>query len=125
MVPILVVQGNVSLRKVMRTWLERSGFTVMAVGSMGEAAARLRSLEYALVVCNDRPRSVRWSEDYELLIDAKHPPVRADATHELHLPRTGLKTFGVLLMPSADPAAVRVAIEDSLRAVAAASVRRA
>lgn len=108
----------------MRAWLERSGFSVMAVGSIGEAAARLRSLEYALVVCNDKQRSTKWSEDYELLIDVRHPPVKADAVHELHLPRSELKTFGVLLIPSAEPAAVRTAIEDSLRALASAVAAR-
>ena len=115
MVPILVVQGNVSVRKAVRSSLERAGYAVMVVGSVGEAAARLRLLDYDVVVCNDRQRSTKWSEDYEQLLDARHPPVRADATHELHLPRAELKTLGVLLMPGSDPAALQAAIEEALR----------
>ena len=59
---LLLIQGNTTLRKTLRSDLGRAGYAVLAVNSLGEARARLRVGQYHLVVCSDLQRSVTWAD---------------------------------------------------------------
>jgi hypothetical protein len=109
---VLLIQGNSTLRKTLRRELERDGYAILAVNSLGEAVARLRTISYKLVVCTDAQRSVAWSDDYELLIETRGLLARSGGRYELYLPGTGVRAQAVLIMPCVDPAGVRGAVAE-------------
>lgn len=110
---LLLIQSNTAIRKTLRTDLTRAGYAVLAVNSMGEAKARLTLRTYHLVVCSDQQRSVSWADDYELLIDRRKLLSRSGGRYELYLPAASMGTNGVLIMPCADPAALRLAVNEA------------
>lgn len=110
---VLLIQGNTTLRKTLRSDLGRAGYAVLAVNSMGEATARLRMRHYHLVVCSDLQRSVSWADDYDLLIDRRKLLSRSGSRYELYLPAPGMGADAVLIMPCVEPAAVRVAVAEA------------
>jgi len=109
---LLLIQSNTTLRKTLRASLGRAGYAVLAVNSMGEATARLRTRHYHLVVCSDLQRSVSWADDYELLIDRKRMLTRSGGRYELYFPAPGMGTDGVLIMPCVDAAAITPAVNE-------------
>ena len=109
---VLLIQGNSTLRKTLRRELERDGYAILAVNSLGEAVARLRTISYKLVVCTDAQRSVSWSDDYELLIDKRGLLARSGGRYELYLPGAGVRSQAVLIMPCVDPGGVRSAVAE-------------
>jgi hypothetical protein len=110
---LLLIQGNTTLRKTLRTDLGRAGYAVLAVNSLGEATARLRVRQYHLVVCSDPQRSVSWADDYELLIDRRKLLTRSGGRYELYLPAAGMGTDAVLIMPCVDPKALSAAVTEA------------
>jgi len=109
---VLLIQGNSALRKSLRRELERDPYAILAVNSLGEAVARLKTISYKLVVCTDAQRSVSWSDDYELLIDKRGLLTRSGGRYELYLPGVGVRTQAVLIMPCVDLAGVRGAVAE-------------
>jgi CheY-like chemotaxis protein len=109
---LLLLQGNSALRKTLRRELERDGYAILAVNTIGEAVARLRTISYRLVVCTDAQRSVAWSDDYELLIDTRGLLARSGGRYELYLPGIGVRAQAVLIMPCADSAGVPAAVAE-------------
>lgn len=110
---VLLIQGNTTLRKTLRSHLGRAGYAVLAVNSLGEATARLRMRHYHLVVCSDLQRSVSWADDYDLLIDRRKLLARSGGRYELYFPAPGMGADAVLIMPCVDPAAVRMAVAEA------------
>jgi len=111
---LLLLQGNSALRKTLRRELERDDYAILAVNSIGEAVARLRTISYRLVVCADAQRSVAWSDDYELLVDKRGLLARSGGRYELYLPGIGVRAQAVLIMPCVDPASVRSAVAEAM-----------
>jgi len=111
---LLMIQSNSALRKTLRRELSRDGYAVLAVNSLGEALARLRSMSYKLVVCTDAQRSVSWADDYELLIDKRGLLTRSGGRYELYLPGIGVGARAVLIMPCIDPAGVRATVTETM-----------
>ena len=109
---VLLIQASSALRKTLRRELERDPYAVLAVNSLGEAVARLRTISYKLVVCTDAQRSVSWSDDYGLLIDKHGLLARSGGRYELYLPGTGVRTQAVLIMPCADASGVRSTVTE-------------
>lgn len=109
---VLLIQGNSTLRKTLRRELDRDGYAVLAVNSLGEASARLKAMTYRLVVCTDAQRSVAWSDDYGLLIDTHGLLARSGGRYELYLPGIGVRAEAVLIMPCVEPAGVRSAVAE-------------
>ena len=104
-VSILLLVPDSGLRKLLRRHLEREGHPVLAIGSIGDAIARLRSRHYALVLCANQHHTASMTEDYALLIDSRGMLART-ATYELFLPGIGIDARGVLLVPVAEPGRV-------------------
>jgi hypothetical protein len=125
---ILLVERDSAQRKLMRKALDAEGYVVLAVNSMGEALARLRSHHYELVLCTDRHNSVTVSEDYGPLIDATGLLMRSTTGYELYLPGIGIDARAVLIIPSTDFHRVRTAVKDVVtrleRMSASASAQR-
>ena len=111
---LLMIQGNSVLRKNLRRELNRDGYAVLAVNSLGEAIARLKSISYRLVVCTDAQRSVSWADDYELLIDTRGLLARSGGRYELYLPGIGVHANAVLIMPCTDAATVRAVVAETM-----------
>jgi len=109
---LLLLQGNSALRKTLRRELEQDGYAILAVNTIGEAAARLRTISYRLVICTDAQRSVAWSDDYELLIDKRGLLARSGGRYELYLPGIGVRAQAVLIMPCADSSGVRSTVTE-------------
>lgn len=109
---VLLIQSNSVLRKALRRELDRDGYALLAVNSLGEAVARLKSLSYRLVVCTDAQRSVAWTDDYELLIDTRGLLARSGGRYELYLPGIGVHAQAVLIMPCTDTAGVRSTVAE-------------
>ena len=109
---LLLLQGNSALRKTLRRELERDPYAILAVNSLGEAVARLRTISYKLVICTDAQRSVSWSDDYELLIDKRGLLARSGGRYELYLPGIGVRAQAVLIMPCADSSGVRSTVTE-------------
>lgn len=110
---LLLIQGNTTLRKALRSGLGRAGYAVLAVNSLGEAMARLRMRSYHLVICSDSQRSVSWADDYELLIDRRKLLSRSGGRYELYLPAHGMGADAVLIMPCVDPGAITLAVTEA------------
>ena len=102
---ILLLVSDSGLRKLLRRHLEREGHPVLAVGSIGDAIARLRSRHYPLVLCASGHQGAAMAEDYALLIDSRGMLARTGA-FELFLPGIGIDARGVLLVPVAEPGRV-------------------
>jgi len=111
---LLLIQSNSTLRKTLRRELGRDGYAVLAVNSLGEALARLRTISYRLVVCTDAQRSVAWADDYELLIDTRGLLARSGGRYELYLPGIGVQARAVLIMPCGDTSGVRGVVAETM-----------
>ena len=109
---VLLIQGNSVVRKALKRELDRDGYAILAVNSLGDAAARVRSMTYRLVLCTDAQRSVAWSDDYELLIDKRGLLARSGGRYELYLPGIGVRAQAVLIMPCVETAGVRAAVAE-------------
>lgn len=109
---ILLIERESAQRKLMRKSLEAGGHAVLAVNSMGEAMARLRSHFYDLVLCTDRHNSATMSEDYGPIIDATGMLARSAAGYELFLPGIGISARAVLIVPTTDPNRALGAVRD-------------
>src|SRR5687768_6511824 len=109
---LLLIERDSAQRKLMRKSLEACGHAVLAVNSMGEALARLRSHHYDLVLCTDRHNSATLSEDYGPLIDATGLLVRSAVGYELYLPGIGIDARAVLIVPTTDPHRAVTAAKD-------------
>jgi ActR/RegA family two-component response regulator len=111
-VGILLIDRGSAPRKVLRRELERDGYAVLAVGSIGDALARLRVRHFELVVCTDRGGSWSSADDNGLLIDAAGLVARSATGYELYLPGIGIDARAVLLIPTADPRHLRKSVRD-------------
>jgi hypothetical protein len=109
---ILLIERDSAQRKLMRKSLESGGHAVLAVNSMGEAMARLRSHHYDLVLCTDRHNSATISEDYGPIIDSTGMLARSAAGYELYLPGIGISARAVLIVPTTDPNRAISAVRD-------------
>lgn len=107
---ILLIERDSSQRKLMRKALDAERYVVLAVNSMGEALARLKSHHYDLVLCTDRHNSATVSEDYGPLIDATGLLARSTTGYELFLPGIGIDARAVLIIPTTDTQRVRTAV---------------
>lgn len=111
-VGILLIEQDSALRKSMRRQLEEDGHAVLAVNSMGEALARLRSRHYEFVLCTNRHGSRSLADDYGILIDASGLLAHSASGYEVYLPGIGIDARAVLIMPTNDPQRVSVAVRD-------------
>lgn len=111
---VLVIEPDSALRKELRRELEADGHAVLAVNSIGEALARLRSRHYELVLCTNRHGSKSLADDYGLLIDATSMLARSALGYELYLPGIGIDARAILIMPASDPHRVRGVVRDVL-----------
>jgi hypothetical protein len=109
---VLLIQSNSVVRKALRRELDRDGYALLAVNSLGEAVARLKSMSYRLVVCTDAQRSVAWTDDYELLIDTRGLLARSGGRYELYLPGIGVHAQAVLIMPCIEASGVRATVSE-------------
>ena len=111
-VGILLIEHDSALRKSMRKQLEDDGHAVLAVNSMGEALARLRSRHYEFVLCTNRNGSRSMADDYGILIDATGLLARGASGYEVYLPGIGIDARAVLIMPTNDPHRASAAVQD-------------
>lgn len=111
-VGILLVEHDSTLRKSMRKQLEEDGHAVLAVNSMGEALARLRSRHYEFVLCTNRHGSRSLADDYGILIDSAGLLARSASGYEVYLPGIGIDARAVLIMPTNDPHRISAAVRD-------------
>ena len=111
---ILLIEQDSANRKSLRRQLEGDGHAVLAVNSMGEALARLRSRHYDLVLCTNRHGSRSLSDDYGILIDSSGLLVRGTAGYEVYLPGIGIDARAVLIIPASEPLRVSGAVRDVL-----------
>lgn len=109
---ILLIDRDSAPRKMLRRELERDGYAVLAVGSIGDALARLRSRHFELVLCTDRNGSKSSVDDNDLLIDATGLVARSLSGYELYLPGIGIDALAVLLIPTSNPKQLRAAVRD-------------
>jgi hypothetical protein len=109
---ILLIEHDSAQRKSMRKQLEGDGHAVLAVTSMGEALARLRTRHYEFVLCTSRNGSRSPADDYGILIDASGLLARSASGYEVYLPGIGIDARAVLIMPSGDPSRVSGAVRD-------------
>lgn len=109
---ILLIEHDSGQRKTMRKQLESDGHAVLAVTSMGEALARLRSRHYEFVLCTSRNGSRSPADDYGILIDASGLLARSASGYEVYLPGIGIDARAVLIMPSGDASRVSSAVKD-------------
>ena len=96
----------------MRKQLEGDGHAVLAVTSMGEALARLRTRHYEFVLCTSRNGSRSPADDYGILIDASGLLARSASGYEVYLPGIGIDARAVVIMPSGEPSRVSSAVRD-------------
>ena len=113
-VGILLIEHDSVLRKSMRRHLEGDGHAVLAVNSMGEALARLRSRHYELVLCTNRHGSRALADDYGILIDQSGLLVRGSTGYEVYLPGIGIDARAILIIPASEPGRVSGAVRDVL-----------
>jgi len=111
-VGILLIEQDSTLRKSMRRELDGDGHAVLAVNSIGEGLARLRSRHFELVLCTNRHGSKSIADDYGLLIDSTGLLARSAAGYELYLPGIGIDARAVLIIPTKDPQRVRGVVRD-------------
>ena len=111
---ILLIEQDSGNRKSLRRQLEGDGHAVLAVNSMGEALARLRSRHYDLVLCTNRHGSRSLSDDYGILIDSSGLLVRGTSGYEVYLPGIGIDARAVLIIPASEPLRVSGAVRDVL-----------
>jgi hypothetical protein len=100
-ISVLVIQRDATARKRLRNQLSQD-YVVLAVNSIGEAMARLRSHSYDLVACTDRSNSMEWSEDYGLLVDTNGLLAKQPSVYELYLPGIRVRARAVLIVPATD-----------------------
>src|SRR5687767_3765183 len=110
-VGILLIEHDSALRKSLRRELDGEGHAVLAVNSIGEALARLRSRHFELVLCTNRHGSKSMADDYGLLIDSTGLLAHAHG-YELYLPGIGIDARAVLIIPTTDPARIRGVVRD-------------
>jgi hypothetical protein len=111
-ISILLIERESVPRKTVRRELDRDGHAVVAVGTIGEALARLRSRHFELVISTDGNGSKALADDYGLLIDAAGLVARSTTGYELYLPGIGIDARAILLLPTADIQHVRAAVRD-------------
>ncbi|MEX2179305.1 MAG: hypothetical protein WD801_11375 [Gemmatimonadaceae bacterium] len=99
---VLLLSPDSALRKTLRRHLDGDGHAVLAVGSIGEAVARLRSRHYALVLCTNFNNTESLADDYGLLVDSRGLLAR-NGSYELYLPGVGIDARAVLMVPGRDP----------------------
>jgi hypothetical protein len=109
---VLLIERDSSQRKSLRRALERAGYAVLAVNSMGEGLARLRAHHYDLVLCTDRNNSVTIAEDYGPIIDETGLLARSTGGYELYLPGIGIDARAVLIFPTTEVHRVIPAVRD-------------
>ena len=109
---ILLIEQDSNLRKSMRRQLEGDGHAVLAVNSMGEALARLRSRHYELVLCTNRRGSRALTDDYDILIDSSGLLARSTSGYEVYLPGIGIDARAVVIFPTGDPQRVATSVRD-------------
>ncbi|MEX2151976.1 MAG: hypothetical protein WD825_01480 [Gemmatimonadaceae bacterium] len=112
-VAILLIERECSKRKLLRGCFDGDGLAVLAVNTIGEALARLRSRHYSLVLCSIPPQTRSPLHDYDLLVDADGLLHRS-AGYDLYLPGIGIKARAVLMFPSDEPWRVRRVVGDLL-----------
>lgn len=110
---LLLIERDSAQRKLMRKSLEAAGHAVLAVNSMGEALARLRSHHYELVLCTDRHNSATLSEDYGPLIDTSGLLARSPVGFELYLPGISIDARAILIIPTTDPHRALLAVREA------------
>jgi len=106
---VLLLSGDSALRKTLRRQLEGDGHAVLAVSTIGDAIARLRSRHYPLVLCANQHHASSLAEDYALLIDSRGLLAR-NGLYELYLPGIGIDARAVLLVPVTDVERVRAIV---------------
>ena len=99
---VLLLSPDSALRKTLRRQLDGDGHAVLAVGSIGDAIARLRARHYPLVLCTNMSGSDSLADDYALLVDSRGLLARTP-TYELYLPGIGIDARAVLMVPGNDP----------------------
>lgn len=102
---VLLLSPDSGLRKTLRRQLERDGHAVLAVSTIGDAIARLRTRHYPLVLCANQHHTGQMAEDYALLVDSRGLLAR-NGVYELHLPGIGIDARAVLLLPVTDASRV-------------------
>jgi hypothetical protein len=113
-VGILLIEQDSALRKTMRRELEGDGHAVLAVNSIGEALARLRSRHYEFVLCTSRHGSRSLADDFGILIDAAGLLARSATGYEGFLPGIAIDARAVIIVPTNDPLRVSRAVRDVL-----------
>ena len=109
---VLLIEHESLMRKSIRRQLEGDGHAVLAVNSIGEALARLRSRHYEFVVCTTRHGSRSLADDYGILIDETGLLARSTTGYEVYLPGIAIDARAVLIIPTNDPQRVSIAVRD-------------
>jgi len=109
---VLLVERDSSPRRSLKRALDHEGHAVVAVNSIGEALARLRSSAYDVVVLTGARESRAIAEEYELLIDASSKLATRMTDSDAYLPGIGIHTSLVLIVASREPHRVSGAVRD-------------